>query len=324
MRSRKTVLVPLDGSALAEAALPYAVAVAEARHGSIELLCIVETDDEGLVGASSSDVLDYITRVRLEGMEEFLKVAARGIEEQGIPVTTRITTGNAADEIVATAENTRASMVVMSTHGRGGLDRWLIGSVADKVMRLSTCPTLLVQAAAEEPPRATKRVTFKRLIVPLDGSSLAERALKPAAELARETGAELILVRVESWFPSWLAGDMVPYPVGIDEAMGQAAEDYLAHVRNRLSAGVQTSAHVMRGVASDSLAVFAHENAIDLIVMTTHGRGGLRRLVMGSVADRLVRSETPVLLIKPRPVRSRQATSKRHSSPTQATAAPRT
>jgi nucleotide-binding universal stress UspA family protein len=304
MANRHILLVPLDGSRLSEAALPYAEAVARARHDSLQLLTVIEREDSGLVGASQP-VLEYIERVRREGMEEYLQVTARHIAERGIEASALVETGNAAEQVVATAEKLNASMVVMSTHGRGGLERWLVGSVADKVMRLNERPTLLVTRRELDMPAAPSTVAIRRVMVPLDGSPLAEQALQPAVELAQRADAKLFLVRVERWFPYWTgAPEDAPYIADTDKPQAQAAKDYLTRLLRSLPPGIQPEIQVLRGTPADNLIAFARNNGIDVIVLTTRGYGGLRRLILGSVADRIVRAGTPVLLINPTAVQA--------------------
>jgi nucleotide-binding universal stress UspA family protein len=150
-------------------------------------------------------------------------------------------------------------------------------------------------------PLRRRTLTLARVLVPLDGSPLAEAALHPAAELAALAGALLVLVRVEPWLTERPASPaQLPEFAAMEEEAAAAAGNYLDGVRACVPEGVQTETVVLRGQPAVTLADFALHERIDLVVMTTHGRGGLRRLVLGSTADRLVRAGVPSLLIRPR------------------------
>ena len=142
-------------------------------------------------------------------------------------------------------------------------------------------------------------IHLRRIAVPLDGSPLAEAALAPAARLAAAAGARLVLLRVQSLpVMATMAYQYVPDLGEIDAELEQLAQQYLEGVLGRLPAGVAADIAVIRGVPAATLADYLQENAVDLVVMTTHGRGGVRRLALGSTADRLVRLGLPVLLIR--------------------------
>jgi nucleotide-binding universal stress UspA family protein len=178
-------------------------------------------------------------------------------------------------------------MVIMATHGRGGLQRLYLDSVADKVMRKASQPTLLVSPREEIPARQT--VQLRRIAVPLDGSSLAEGALTSAGELAALAGAHLLLVRVQPLVvTATLAYPFVPGFGTIEAELEQQAQQYLEGVRRRLPAGLPVDIAVLRGAPSPTLTDYLRESAVDLVLMTTPGRGGFQRLVVGSTADWLV------------------------------------
>lgn len=295
--SGTTVLVPLDGSIVSEAALPYAEAFAAAGGGPLRLLAVVEREPGGLSDIPA-DVRAHLEHLREQSLEGYLGLTAGALRDRGAQVTTALVKGEPVDEILARADEDDVLAVVMATHGRGGIDRWLVGSVADKVLRMCTRPVLLVRPPETHEP--ARKVSFHRVMVPLDGSPLAEAALAPAGQLAAATGAEVVLVRAEPWLSS-----MVPvygYLPDIDRMDTDAAAEakaYLEGVRGRLPEGVRVETIVLRGAPSDMLVKFALHERVDLVVMATHGRGGLRRLVVGSSADRMVRSGAPVLLVRP-------------------------
>jgi nucleotide-binding universal stress UspA family protein len=277
-----TILVPLDGSPLAEVALPYADGIARAMGAPLRLVAVLDAGADELAGRAPA-LRTHLERVTQTGTEQYLELTA-----------------TMPEEILAAADEDQVALIVMATHGRGGVARWRIGSVADKVMRLSSHPTLLV--GAPEPPGAPQPRELRRLLVPLDGSVLGQAALPLAVELAQATGATLTLIRAEPW----LIEQMVPYNLTaavpdqeqLDRDVAEAAREYLATVRAVVPAGVGVDTVVVRGPAALHLVEYAEREAVDLVVMSTHGRGGLRRLVLGSTADHMVRAHLPVLLVR--------------------------
>lgn len=294
------ILVPLDGSPLAERVLPYADAVARATGASLTLMTAVENHRDG-VGARLPALRERLEHGARDRAAQHLEGAAALLRSWGRTVSTLITSGRPAEEILDAAERLNAALIAMATHGRSGLQRWLVGSVADKVMRLSRRPTLLVRPAEEQGPLQPLPLT--RLMVPLDGSPLAEQALTIAVEVARGAGARLLLVRVEPWVSTTLAatGEAAAL-VNVDDleaAVAHEAEQYLAEVRGRLPVDLPVDTAVLRGTPALELIAYAERAQVDLTVMSTHGRGGLQRLVLGSTADRLVRAGLPCLLVPP-------------------------
>jgi nucleotide-binding universal stress UspA family protein len=280
---RSIVLVPLDGSTLAEAAMPYAEAVASVTNAPLCLVGVVPP--EGKAPPLPPAVVPLEARTPLElaelaAMEDYLEITATTLRASGLLVATMLKIGRPAEQILVAAEEEDAGMVVMATHGHTGVERLLEGSVAEEVLRMSTRPTLLIRPSGHAGHRPR---TFRRLLVPLDGSTLAETALEVAIRLAT-ADTTLLLVRVES---------------RDSEDATLAARRYLGAVQDRLPPNVHTATVVLAGSAADALLAFAQGEAVDLIVMSTHGRSGLGRAVLGSTADQVVRSGMPVLVVPP-------------------------
>jgi nucleotide-binding universal stress UspA family protein len=189
----------------------------------------------------------------------------------------------------------------MSTHGRGGLRRTIFGSVADALMRQTTRPVLLIPPGCKQSWAAQHPGL---VLVPLDGSRLAEQALGPAAELAARFDAELLLVRVLSpvLHTRYRKGKVVLASAGFDEV--EDAWTYLSDHAERLrAAGHRASVWVLVGPAAASIADAARTEHADAIVMTTHGRHGVGRLLLGSTADGILqRTGVPVVLVPARAV----------------------
>lgn len=296
---RTHILVPLDGSDVAEAALPYAEAVARLTGAGLRLLTVVSKEPAGLTGRPP-EVREFLERVAGETLGAYLAATLNSFDSSDVAVATSLVIGDPVDEILAATDEPDIAMTVMATHGRGGAARLLVGSVADAVMRLSTRPVLLVRPP--ESDQAPSPVTFRRLLVPLDGSADAELALAPATELASAAGARLCLVRVEPWLSAMTAPyGYLPDLTRMDQQVAEEAEAYLERVRGTLPKHIAADATVLRGAPAGCLTEYLEEQdrPVDLTVMTTHGRGGLRRLLLGSTADRLVRSGAPVLLLRP-------------------------
>jgi nucleotide-binding universal stress UspA family protein len=294
----ETILVPLDGSLASEAVLPYANEIAKAIGAGLRLLTVVEPEPRTALLPHLG--FDLAHRLQSEAGQYLSQTAAK-LQAQGINAMVASSAGNPSAEILRAAEEPDIAIIAMATHGRGGFERWSLGSVADKVMRMSSKPTLLVR-----PPEDGQTVgltALRRLLVPLDGSAMAEAAIAPAARLAQATGAKLQLVRVEPWLSTTAAyamdGVYVPDLSTLEDEARQAAQEYLDTASLQVPSGVECQSVVLRGLVNMLLEPYIKEN-IDLVVMSTHGRGGLARFVIGSNADNLVRAGVPALLIKPR------------------------
>lgn len=297
----KIILACLDGSQEAEAALPYAAALAAVERAAVQLVAVVEAElDDPLFWRDGEDT-EWLQTQR-QSAERYLGAKVSALSGQGLDASSVVASGKAAEAILRVAGAADVTTIVMATHGRGGLQRWVLGSVADKVMRMSHCPTLLVRPPSGTEPQSA--VALRRLAVPLDGSPLAEHALAPAIEIAGAAGAELLIVRVEQWVATDAArwGGEVGYAPNLDEidqAIATDAQAYLAGVRQRLPSSIHSEAFLLRGYPQLELEAFFDRRQVDLVIMTTHARSGLPRLVLGSTADRLVRDGFPTLLIHP-------------------------
>ena len=289
------LVVPLDGSPLAEQALPYAAALARTLGSRVVLLYVRRTvalPDEG-----APDLDAIACRMRTSGVDVETHVCQTPRAEHS---------GRA---ILDAAVDLGAGLIVMATHGRGGLGRMIYGSVADQVLRHATLPVLLI------PPHCERHWTVDRplrILVPLGGAELDEAIFALLQELVRTTGAELVLLRVAETFAFTLHGDEC-MRCRLARARGDEPDvepvrawRYVEHVEARLrAAGVAAEAQVEFGSASATIARVAREREVDLIAMATHGRGGLARLVLGSVATSTLRqAPVPMLVGRPEAVRS--------------------
>lgn len=282
-----TVIVPLDGSELAEQALPYAEAIARKSSAPLHLMRVVPPD----APASTENEARTYLREQAKAYGDRVQISIR--------------MGHPADQIVDGSDEMIDPIIVMTTHGRSGIGRWLYGSVADRVVRGSGAPVLLIRSGTED----GRADTVRTVMVSLDGSVHSEAALPYGKEIARAFDAELVLVRVAETTQLYgMLGSEPMAPASADtfneigQRLVQEAQDYLAAVAEPLrKEGVNVRTETLEGFAADQLLALEREMPIDLIVMATHGRSGLGRLVFGSVAERILKvGTTPVMMIKPK------------------------
>lgn len=293
------ILVSLDGSTIAEGVLPYAGALATALGIPVHLLQVM--DPETLipsVAAQQGRSHNILTAVR-EHNGDYLRETAASFPNPAA-VSSSVRVGKPAEVIIEVAAKQRDTLIAMATHGRSGIRRWLLGSVAEKVLHGADNDVLLIRAIGQiERKRAAQ---LKRLVVPLDGSELAEKALPCGVELAKKMNLELILLRVYL-----MPG--VAYPTGsyapdwklLDQEMRQRATEYLEAKSKQLrNEGLErVSLRVLEGSAAERIIEIARENPESLIAMSTHGASGIGRWVLGSVTERVIRyANTAVLVIR--------------------------
>jgi nucleotide-binding universal stress UspA family protein len=283
-----TILVPLDGSQLAEQALPYAERLAEATSARVVLsrvlpLAVLERPEDDLESADQA-------RAYLQGVAERLTNRGRVVE-------TTSPWADPASGILEQVNSTHADLVVMATHGRSGPSRWLYGSVADEILRRAPVPVILVPPHVAA-PWPTDRASS--ILVPLDGSHHAEAALGPAQELAEKLGSEIVLLQVVLFPPYSLYGDGSAYIAAFDPDVAlKEAREYLDALAKRVAVS-HIRVVVELGQPALTIAEIAEREKADLIAMATHGRSGLPRLVLGSVATgTLQRASVPLMLVRP-------------------------
>ena len=291
------IVVPLDGSGFAETALPTAIAVAKRWPARIHLVSIEQPmlpiRDLPFEIEAQRWAQDYLDDVR-----------DRILDRTGLEVDTIVRDGPINPTIQSVARKLGADLLVVSTHGRGPLSRAWLGSVADALTRSSEVPVLLVRPTEGQPPDLAEDVAFARALIALDGSPLAESALEPATSLGHGWDVDYTVVRLVR-YPNEAVSAYLPDTVRtVDEAVKQGtaeAEAYIARVVDRLAeSGLRVESHVavVNSVAKGILH-HANESGADLIALASHGHGGFRRAVLGSVADKVVRgADRPVLVIR--------------------------
>lgn len=300
------ILVPLDGSRLAATAIPYAVTLARAADARISLLAVVESVSEhaGLPSAAARGRDERHVTERTA----YLESVATSLRARGFTVTIVVRHGNPASEILAASEDEGCSLIVISTHGRTGLQRLRMGSVAQHVLRHAIIPTLVVRPGDEASTEGEARIAA--VTVTLDGSSLAEEALPTATRIATALSVPLTLLRV---IPSlaylasagWDAGYSAYYPVSDESEHDeeQAVEQYLEAVATRLRAsGLDVRTCWERSGtshATETITAVLAKQPSGIAVMASHGRGGVLRWALGSTTEAVLdQSPCPILVIR--------------------------
>lgn len=286
----KKILVPLDGSEMAERALEPALALAQPANGEIILLSIPYLKHALVQERSGMGFLLPHQSIELTRKEliEYQEALRQSRQLPGVELRTKILVGDEAGAIVDTATSEEVELIVMSTHGRSGLSRWVMGSVTERVLRSSPCPVLVVRRA-ELPTR---------LLIPLDGSALAESALTPGFELAQRLGAQVTLLQVQE---PMVEGIAVAARVPWEERAVAEAQTYLRDLADRHAAEAMTvETAVVVDDAARGILEYTEENNVSLIVMATHGYTGLRRWVYGSVTEKVLRGvHCAIMILRP-------------------------
>lgn len=300
----QSVLIPLDGSPLAEQAVPLGVSVARQLDISIVLVRAVPPKSHlKRFSRGTQYTPQQLSDPLRSTADGYLQEMVRRVTEVAeVSVVTQTVAGNVGEAVVEAAENADAAYVVMTTHGRSGLARWALGSITDRVLRLATCALIVFRPRDGRAIELADLPTFERIVVPLDGSSLAELALDPAIQLAKAYSAKLLLFRVLLHPPPHLPEPQATAVLNAYQlTVGRETREYLADLVIRLSAqGLDVDYDVGVEPVAEAILDFADDVQADLIAMTSRTREGLGRTLLGSVTDRIVRAgQVPVLITKP-------------------------
>lgn len=303
----RSILVPVDGSTFAEHALPWARLVSRLTEAELTLILVHETP---LLSDAEMGPLTHLERWDLEHRRSertYLDVLAERLStETGRPVDHALVEGPAVVPVIEQdLEERGVDLVVMTTHGRAGLQRAWLGSVADGLIRRAPCPVLLIRPTADEVSPGGEALPFRRILVALDGSEVAEAALPHARALARLCDSGLVLLRVVAP-PAAISSPYIPHQTVLNreelERREHDARHYLdAKVSELMEEGpldattrIALDFHPAHGILQA-----AADEGVDLIVTGSHGRGAVSRLVLGSVADKVVRAtDVPVLVCR--------------------------
>jgi nucleotide-binding universal stress UspA family protein len=294
----KRILVPLDGSELAERALAPAMALARRQQAEVILLTVPAYRQVLVAGGAGYGLL--LPEQSLQESRDGARSYLDGIAERYPDVAVRAIAedGDVAGTIVDAAADLAADLIVMTTHGYSGFTRWVLGSVTERVLHEAACPVLVIRY---DRPLAN-------VVITLDGSWLAEQALEPGLALARQLGAQVTLLRVDhearlSAFELGMleaAGAGLGKQIAQTEGLGRVASylEYVAGQHRRPGDRLETV--VVDGQPPQAILEFVEANEVDLVVMATHGHTGLRRWVYGSVTEKVLHSaDCAMLIVRP-------------------------
>jgi nucleotide-binding universal stress UspA family protein len=284
-------LIPLDGTKLSESAYELLPLLKTMGVDNIRLVSVWESAWEETEANGKDQEFGEATQKGRAYLEAYLKQQAEKIKQSGFNVEEDARVGRAADEVLEACEG--VDLVLIATHGRTGVARWWLGSVADVVIREAGCPVLVIGPNVHQPLAPQ----INRILLPLDGSAEGEEAIPVATWLASLTGAELDIVRCLSLTPVAYDPGMGVYSADLITSMEDAVRAYLAEVLTRLE-GKSVTTTMMIGGPGEMLQQRLEAHPSDLVVMTSHGRSGVRRAALGSVTDRLLHGPAPVLVIR--------------------------
>ncbi len=290
----KRILVPLDGSELAESALPYAQAVASKTGAEVTLLTSLHNVDSWAGRPVQTD------KESVALVHDYLEAKGRELVSEGLSVKTDIGSDPAAEAIIDHLTNEDEDLIVMSTHGRSGITRWVFGSVAHKVLHAAHCPILLIRPSSP-PLEANDMPDIQKIVVPLDGSEHSLTALPVIEDFAKAFKASLILLNVVLPLTAYVGAEFVTPTRNFLEEQITWARKFLSSVgKDVQSRGVEATSMVMVGTGASEIVRGAEDAKADMIAFSTHGRSGLSRSLMGSVADAVVhRANLPCLVVRP-------------------------
>jgi nucleotide-binding universal stress UspA family protein len=301
------ILVPLDGSDLAARILIQVRRLLRRTDAEVILFRAYWTP----LSLSRVDYSQLLHEDREEAQEYVARLAA-DLRGQGVRARELVAEGPPAEAILDAARAERAGMIAMSTHGRTGLARWVFGSVAEKVVRASPVPVMLIrsfdgESRAAAPPVDGRELTLRRILVPTDGSPLSLGVIPYAEELAWLFRAEVVALhaKAEARMPvGSFHGTLIdPGGVPLAPAAPETAEDpAVSAAESFASRGIRATTLTVPGDPAEAILEAGRAHGIDLIAMATHGRSGISRWLLGSVAERVLRASTlPMLLARTAP-----------------------
>ena len=298
------IIVPLDGSQLSHAALPLARALAGRTSAGVTLVSVIDPPrDFYFVPQDASGTrlrpkdVEHLASEELR-LQEYLERVKTTFEHVRVSVDVRL--GNAADELVEAAGSDPSTVIVMASHGRSGFGRALLGSVANRVVQATHVPVFVVRASSDSQAEFGKQ-KINNVAVALDGSRLAEQALDKAYSIFQNNVRYTLIRIVEPVAPGQAySSEMI---ANYERDAREVSEDYLQTISETLKArGATVSADVRVTQPAGGITRIADEFGADLIAMTTHGRSGMNRFLMGSVAERVLHdADRPVMIVRGSP-----------------------
>ena len=295
------VLVPVDHSRLAEQAIGRAAAIAHACHGHLDVVLVHGTDPFAPLGDEP-----FVAEALLREEEAYVADLARDLTTRlDVPATGAVVRGDVVSGIVARARDVGADLIVMTSHGRTGLSRSWLGSVADGVIRAAGIPVLMLRPSRTTTPVPVLAKPFRSVMVPLDGSATSRRALHAASALAQASGARMMLLRVvqpipliTAETPKALLSTLGADPARTDRTVDEARKELADITKSLMAQGVVSASAevVVAERVAQAIIDYARSHGAHLIAMATHGRGA-SRLLIGSVADKVLRSSGTAMLL---------------------------
>lgn len=291
------ILVPLDGSTLSEKALHPALDLAEWSNGEILLVRVPTYSNAGIPISPEHEYSwpqDQPAPMHGESVD-YLREVKQKISDRNVPIRNMVVSGDRAGVIVDIAKTEKADLIIMSTHGRTGISRWILGSVTSRVLSTAACPVMAVHREEQ----------VGHILITLDGSTLSEKAIVPGLTLAKAFSAKVTLLRVLTDLES--DPNTLPENIALQEeheiekVASEQAKTYLKdliEIHHTESLNIQSA--VLQGPVHATILDFASQNKVDLISMTTHGHSGLHRWIYGSVTEKVLHNtDCAVLIVRP-------------------------
>jgi nucleotide-binding universal stress UspA family protein len=289
------MLVPLDGSETAEKVLPYARILAGSLKIPVELLAVIEISR--YVSAEKTRYLDTLIDAAIRRNQEYLQRIAKTFPGSSVEYTVE---GGTPEEVIITRAADKGTLITMATHGRSGINRWLLGSITEKILRGSNNALLVVRASEEA--KTEDKATPDSVVVPLDGSEQAEAALPIAVELAKAMNLKVVVLQAYS--VKHLQNSYPDYLPEINEFEAKSQKEAISYldskVRQLKSEGLlDVFPLASEGEPAKTIIEWATGSPNSLIAMCTHGRSGVKRWMLGSITEKVVRhSGNPVLVVR--------------------------
>ena len=297
----RTLLSPIDGSPSSENVLPFALGIAARARATLHVALVHVPDVYGDAAAAFWENSDTEGKYHEDKYLASLRQRLREVSESRVEI--HHLEGIVPETLAGEVTERGIDLVIINAHGWGYVSRAVMGSVSDYLMRHLSVPLLVLHAPPDAEPDLSRHVTVRRVLIPLDGSPLAESILPPARALGELWQAEYRLLRVVSppgSFWSWQSGAEASAPSGPLGAAHDAATTYVGALADQLrkeSLKVETCVRVAHNPAGAILDE-ARAAECDVIAIATHGRGGLNRLLWGSVADKVIRGATTPVLVR--------------------------
>jgi nucleotide-binding universal stress UspA family protein len=286
-------MIPLDGSKFSESAFDVLPFLKDLGFDKVRLISVWENDWEDSAAGREKDLAEAGEKGQAF-LDAYLGERGQIVRDAGLEVDLEVRVGRAAEELLDASKD--CDLIAIATHGRSGVLRWRIGSVADKLISDAPCPTFVIGPNVD-----VDLTTYKmdRILVPLDGSEEGEESLPVAGYVADKTGASIDLLRVVSMSAVAVDPSMGFYPGDLITAIEDSAKQYLQKAAATLGSNRKVRASIMTGSAADQIVAYLEKEPATLVVISSHGRSGLMRAALGSVTDQVLRGSSPVLVLRP-------------------------